>query len=535
MLINTQKVQSFDFSKTESQSFAIHIIRFVFLVVVFLITLSFQYLENRVIADGIYYPLFSLIFLSFVIQSTYLILFNKLYSKVLLTSSLFFFEALYITGLIYFIGVQQSILIFLYLVNLILFAVLFQRKAAMVLALWTSILFTLIVSIDTSLEGNTAYLAVGVNNLAFFTISYLAGFLSEQLNLVGLQLKEKSRDVRILKNLNEMILKNIKSGLITVDNQFNIIQANPQSLSLLGKTLEQIETVNLSHFFPELDSNNVSLEDFDYIYTRQGERRVFKMSLSELKDDFNLKQGLILSFTDETLLRGLETRVRQSEKMAAIGQLATGIAHEIRNPLAGISGSIQLLQSNSHDMEPEQTKKLMTIILREIDRLNHLITEFLDFAKPEAPMEDHIDLVRLFEDLIQLIQNDPKIKKIPIEIVSADKQVVLGNRDKLKQAFLNIIVNAVQACEVDEKAKVVITLLRKNQLILISIKDNGSGMKKELKERIFEPFYTTKPKGTGLGLAITHSIFESHKVPILVESELGQGTEFKLTFKALNQ
>lgn len=522
----------FDFSKTESQSFIVHSVRFVFLLLVLFITISFQFLENRIDALGAFYPLYVLIGISFVLQVGYLSLFKSLYRNKIVTSFLFFFEAFYVTGLIYFIGIQQSILIFLYLVNLILYGILFQRKGAVSLALWTSILFSFIISLDTSLEGNTAYLAVGVNNLAFFTVAYLAGYLSEQLNIMGEQLKEKVRDVATLKNLNDLILKNIGSGLLTVDNSGFVLQANPKAFSLLDVRAQTLNGSKVSDLLPglELDSRDADKE-FDLLLKKQSEKRIFNITISQLFDESKNRQGKIISFQDETHLRALEKRVRQSEKMAAIGQLATGIAHEIRNPLAGISGSIQLLQTS--DVDIEQSNKLMRIVEKEISRLNNLITEFLDFAKPEAPMEDQILIGQLLEEIMNFTKNDQNRSQVNTEF-SCDQDIkILGNRDKLKQAFLNIIVNSFQALEDAEEPNVKISVRQEGDYALVSIQDNGIGMSEALRERIFEPFHTTKHKGTGLGLAITHSIFESHGAQVLVESEVGKGTEFRISFKVI--
>ena len=531
-MLNSQSLRTrFDFSKTESQSFTVHSLRFIFLLLVLFITISFQFLESRIDATQVFYPLYVLIAVSFFLQLSFLVFFKKLYKVHFWVYFLFFFEAFYVTGLIYFIGIQQSILIFLYLVNLILCGVVFQRKGALALALWTSILFSFIVSLDTSLSGNTAYLAVGVNNLAFFTVAYLSGFLSEQLNIMGEQLKEKVKDVETLKNLNELILRNMNSGLVTIDLKNRVLQSNPASQSILGVSGD-IKGALLPDFVPGLDIENFAFDkDFDLLFKKKGEKRILNFNISDLIDEEGGSQGRIVRFQDETHLRGLEKRVRQSEKMAAIGQLATGIAHEIRNPLAGISGSIQLLQLGESDKAQEE--KLMKIVSREIDRLNNLITEFLDFAKPEAPMEDKIDLGALVSEIVNFINNDQKADKIQVNLVVQENLIILGNRDKLKQAFLNIIVNAFQAMEGVSEPEVTVNVKKIGNHVLASIKDKGVGMSDELKDRIFEPFHTTKHKGTGLGLAITHSIVEAHRADIRVESEIGKGTEFRLQFKLL--
>lgn len=523
----------FDFSKTYGQAMAVHSVRLIFLALVFSITILFQFLESRIDAFEFFYPLYLLMACSFGLQLFYFIFFKYLFRDHWVNGFLFAFEAFYVTGLIYFIGIQQSLLVFLYLVNLMLCGIFFQRRGALLLALWTSVLFSFIVSLDTSISGNTAYLAVGVNNLAFFTVAYLAGFLSEQLNLMGAQLKEKTKDVQVLQNLNDLILNSISSGLVTVDGESRILQINPAARRILGLNSEGLKYHPLSEVMPGLEpEQKENGEEFDFSFKRQGEKRILSLSYSSLKDDLNREQGRIITFRDETQMRTLEKRVRQSEKMAAIGQLATGIAHEIRNPLAGISGSIQLMQSDSSD--PVQTGKLMGIVIKEIDRLNNLITEFLDFAKPEAPMEDRFDLGRLMEELIQFTQNANHGANVELELNADSDLFMLGNKDKIKQAVLNILVNALHAVEGVDSPKVEVQVKRSGPFIVLSIVDNGVGMNADLVDTIFEPFKTTKHKGTGLGLAITHSIVEAHRGDIIVESEVGRGTEFRLQFQAIN-
>lgn len=523
----------FDFSKTESQTFTVHSIRLAFLLLVFLFTISFQILEKRVDALQVFMPMYILIGLSFFLQALFFVFFKRLHNKAWANGFLFAFEAFFVTALIYFIGVQQSLIIFLYLVNIILCGILYQRQGALILALWSSVLFSFIISLDTGLSGNTAYLAVGVNNLAFFTVGYLAGFLSEQLNIMGEELKERVRDVATLKNLNELILSSINSGLMTVDGQRIILQSNPAAHFILGKSQHELMSQSLEEIVPGLNIQNDSDgKEFDLNYKKEGEKRILTFSVSPLKDERGKVQGRIVSFQDHTHMRALEKRLRQSEKMAAIGQLAAGIAHEIRNPLAGISGSIQLMQSG--DAEPEQTGKLMGIVSKEIDRLNNLITEFLDFAKPEAPMEDRIDLGKLLEETALFIKNDSHFSSAEIQFNFEDGVQILGNRDKLRQAFLNIMVNGIQAMEGTESPSMQLGVRKSGKFVFVSIKDQGVGMSEELRDRIFEPFHTTKHKGTGLGLAITHSIVEAHGAEIHVDSEPGEGTEFRLQFKALS-
>lgn len=225
--------------------------------------------------------------------------------------------------------------------------------------------------------------------------------------------------------------------------------------------------------------------------------------------------------------------MRQSEKMAAVGQLAAGIAHEIRNPLASMSGSIQLLESSFPNAESEE-RRLMKIVIREIDRLNNLITEFLDFVRPDVLRDDPVDLNSLLRDVMEMCRLNPSLRKDVVQVIDLQAtRSIPGNRDKLKQAILNIVINAYQAMndqsEVKEP-KIVIKTIDREHAVVLTIRDHGCGMDEVGLRRMFEPFHTTKPKGTGLGLAITHKIIESHAGRIFVESTKGVGTEFTLEF-----
>jgi two-component system sensor histidine kinase PilS (NtrC family) len=209
-----------------------------------------------------------------------------------------------------------------------------------------------------------------------------------------------------------------------------------------------------------------------------------------------------------------------------VGQLAAGIAHEIRNPLAGISGSIELLSQNPLS---EDDKKLTKIILKEIDRLNHLITEFLEYSKPESALDfAKVDLQKLIEDvLVPLRLRYPDVK---FTIQAEGNAQILGSSDKLKQAFLNIIINGIEAVEKASQKDLSVSIRPQGQDVVVTVSDSGVGMSPDLIPQIFEPFKTTKSKGTGLGLAITHKILELHRAKIFVRSKPGLGSEFEISF-----
>ncbi|MEK7356580.1 MAG: ATP-binding protein, partial [Bdellovibrionota bacterium] len=218
-----------------------------------------------------------------------------------------------------------------------------------------------------------------------------------------------------------------------------------------------------------------------------------------------------------------------------VGQLAAGIAHEIRNPLASISGSIQLL-GGSFTARQEEEQQLMRIVLREIDRLNNLITEFLDFVRPPTLKDDPVDLNQLIRDVLEMMKFNKTLRPEVKQVVKLEAtSVIAGSRDQLKQAFLNIIINGYQAMNDSAQPELTISTSESGGKVIVKIRDSGCGIDEKGLRKIFEPFHTTKPKGTGLGLAVTHKIIESHEGRIFVESTKGVGTEFTLEFPTREQ
>lgn len=500
-----------------------------FLTIVLAVTILYQVLNAKFISYNVFFSIYILLSLSFFLNLFYALNLEKLIQKWQITAALFFWESVYITLLIYFIGLNQSLLVFLYLINIILCGVIFQRSGGLYLALFTSVCFSLLLALDARVQGNSLYLAVGVNNLAFFTVAYLSGYLSEQLNFMGLELRERGRDIRLLKNLNAMILDNMASGLLTLDNSGKILQLNDNAKSILhvnhmdiGASLE----TTLPSFVNAVQAS-VSGEFEVETETING-KKLLRIRKSSLNNEAGEKQGAVIVFEDITDLRKLENRVHQSEKMAAIGQLAAGIAHEIRNPLASISGSVEMLQADSSRSDDE--KKLMGIVIKEIDRLNKLITEFLDFARPQDIRLMEIDLSQLVKEMVDELQFLPASKDIDYDIDISPQLKIQGHRDKLKQALLNILINAVQAMENRSIRRMAISVKRGDENILVTITDTGSGIDEKIIKKIFEPFLTTKAKGTGLGLAVVHSILTAHKATMDVKSVKGEGTTFTILF-----
>lgn len=384
-----------------------------------------------------------------------------------------------------------------------------------------------ICSLGTSLMNIYAYQAGTIQNilsLALFNLSYLSVIIiSRQLNFEFSTLQTDLSKTRKKWKSQEQFLNTLVGklpfGLVVIDQNQEAVLKNTyltRNTYLAGAKLN-----DLIRRYSNQTSNGSA--DIAFLPDGANEKRLINLDFSNYYDeeiDENLSLYLIRDVTD---IRRLENQVRQSEKLAAIGQLAAGIAHEIRNPLAGISGSIQLL---SQDFSDPTQQKLMNIILREIDRLNVLITEFLDYAKPETVPDTEMNLTQVVEDVILNVKKRPDVATDFQWSVEAEEVFILGFPEKLKQAVLNILINAVQAIREGDQKRIDVKLKRDADGAVLSIRDYGSGMSDETKKKMFEPFHTTKIKGTGLGLAVTHKILELHRAEIEIESELNKGTEF---------
>ncbi len=533
--------KGFDFSRSRTPMTIIAAVRLGFHLSILLIILGFQALQPEFVNTEVLFPVYLLMGVAFSIHSIYLLFFDRALNSWPVTAFLFFFESAFITGLIHFTGVNQSIFLFLYLVNIILCGFVFQRRGANILALWTSFLFSLLMVVGPELKGQALFFAVGLNNVAFFAVAGLAGYLSEQLDFMGRSLEAQGKDLRALRNLQAIIVDNMATGMITVDETGVCLQANRAAFEILDPVPRKIVGRNLDNVVPgSMIGIRATLEKIeggdrtarlDWIHQNpmQG-RQTLELVVSRLPVESELK-GYIVTFHDLTRVRRLEFAMRQSEKMAAVGQLAAGIAHEIRNPLASMSGSLQLLESGFSGENAEE-KKLMRIALREIDRLNNLITEFLDFVRPEVLKEDPVDINMVLRDVLEMAKMNKSLRQeIQQQVELKSTKTIPGHRDKLKQAVLNIVMNAYQAMSEGDQPIIEVRSFDRDDSVVVTIRDHGCGIDEVGLRRIFEPFHTTKPKGTGLGLAITHKIIENHQGRIYVESTKGVGTEFTLEFK----
>lgn len=226
----------------------------------------------------------------------------------------------------------------------------------------------------------------------------------------------------------------------------------------------------------------------------------------------------------------IEKSLRNAEKLSTLGEMASVLAHEIRNPLGSIRGTAEILRDDYKPGDPKY--EFIDIQIKETERLNRVVEEFLHMAKPSLIERNRCDIKAELELVLSLVANDAKQRQIKLSFVTPPCQViVMGDGEKLRQAFLNIIINAFQATPVAGEVKIELTLEESGAQILF--KDSGTGISPENMLKIFEPFFTTKPDGTGLGLAITRKIIEGHDGVLKIESLVGHGTTVVITLPFL--
>jgi two-component system sensor histidine kinase PilS (NtrC family) len=262
-----------------------------------------------------------------------------------------------------------------------------------------------------------------------------------------------------------------------------------------------------------------------------GQRRLLGMSASRLRGEHGAAPGAIVIFQDLTRIADMEEQLRRSERLGAVGQLAAGLAHEIRNPLASLSGAVELLSADLR-AEDDGSRRLAEIVRCETARLNRLVTDFLTYARPGPGELERVELAGLFRELEELWRSGEQ-GNVALRMETPSGIAVRANPDQLRQVLWNLLRNAAEAEPVDAGVRVSAEPVGVDgERVEICVEDRGSGIPADELERVFEPFYTTKPKGTGLGLATVHRIIEAHGGSLAIDSVPGRGTRVRFRLPA---
>ena len=364
-----------------------------------------------------------------------------------------------------------------------------------------------------------------INLFAYVSIAYLANKLAGRMRQADVALSDKSFELENLQVLHEIIVHSISSGLITTGLDGSIKLANPAALALLGRSEEEIVNLNVHElFFDKVPEANVGRREVR-TRTPSGDEKMFGIGCSALLGTGGSVIGYIYTFTDLTEIRHLERELRLRDRLAAVGRLASGIAHEIRNPLSSIAGSVKVL-SGIAALTDDQ-RELVGIVTRESERLNNIISDFLTYSRDRKMESTRVDLCQLLADTLTLLENPDSNIRIERRC-SHTTAFSVGDGDKLKQVFWNLCTNALRA--MPSGGTLTVALDEFDGQWRIRFRDTGPGISPQLIEKIFEPFQSEFEGGTGLGLAIVYRILQAHGAHITVRSELGKGTEFTLLF-----
>ncbi|MFZ5876238.1 MAG: two-component system sensor histidine kinase NtrB [Nitrospirota bacterium] len=376
--------------------------------------------------------------------------------------------------------------------------------------------------------------------MAFVAVFLLGNHLVATATAATRRLQERESGFRTLSAFHENIVHSMSSGLVTADLDGRVTSFNPAAYTMLGLSPDQVlgrpcwdlfGWEGGAEFYARVAKRNVPYRFEREVACRDGRRVLLGMTLSWLKDSNGEPMGMVGIFQDLTEIKALEDTVRQRERLASVGEVAAGLAHEIRNPLAAISGAMEVLQQ---DLRLEgEPGTLMDIVLRETERLDGLIGQFLLYARPASPHKRSCDLTRLITETLALLRTHQEFRAdIGIREHRPGAPVwVEADANQIRQVAWNLLLNALQA--MPEGGQLTVRLrtvvVDDKPLVELTVGDTGHGIKPEDLRRMFLPFFTTKPGGSGLGLAIVHRIVEEHRGQVEVHSEWTKGAQVTVT------
>jgi two-component system sensor histidine kinase PilS (NtrC family) len=454
-------------------------------------------------------------------------------------------DALLVTLFVRITGGVDSPMSFLYLLPISVASLVLYRRGGLAMALGCWLLYGAFVlapagmaadGFAPAVPGRIAYLALA-HLVALAAFGALSSHLSERLRAQGRELDERRGAVARLKALNENIIESLNSGLITTDLEGRINFLNRGGAEILRRAPSDVNDRSIAELLQlgEEQADDIRRRllanrrfRFERFHETPDGRRIFLgIAVSNLHDRQGRPLGYIFVFQDLTEIRALEDDMRLKERMVALGEMAAGMAHELRNPLAAISGAVQYLKDG---LPPGgETRELMEIILRESQRLDQTIRDFLTFARPGGYAPAPVDLVRLIEDQAKLLRKSRECtSRHRVEVrAPEDGLTVDADGNRLKQVFWNLATNALKAMPEGGCLRIEVRAQGADQ-VEVRFEDEGLGMDEATLARYFQPFSGTFPDGTGLGAAIVYRLVAEHGGAVHVDSTPGRGTRVRI-------
>jgi two-component system sensor histidine kinase PilS (NtrC family) len=451
------------------------------------------------------------------------------------------------------VGGSFSPFILFFIISIVVTALYFRLLGSLLVATSAGLLYCLPVFFDlsfiyegliepprlagTGISSDEAFYTVFLHLCLFYFFSFISGYLTQNLFVT-------TRELSRLRFETSEILEQMHSGLLTVDSEKRIVYFNRAAGDILGFNPGDVRGGHILNVFGKgykefrrrlstaMDLKRAEERSEIIIDHPQKGTIPLGLSLSIIEDDEEKSRGIIAIFQDLTEAKKLEERIRATDRLAAIGQLAAGIAHEIRNPLTSISGSVEVLKD---ELNPEgDNLRLMQLILKESSRLSTILTDFLNFARIDRRSTDKCDLGVVIPDIMKLATGNNKIND-SVEIMHNLHQpsiMVAGSEDQIKQILWNLILNSAQA--MGRKGGVIWISTADHgsdegvQMIMLVVSDDGPGIPAGIRDKIFDPFFSTKQDGTGLGLPIVVRIVDWLEGKIDLESSAETGTRFTI-------
>jgi len=461
-------------------------------------------------------------------------------------------DVVLITFLVYITGGISSIYSVFYPL-VIIYAVLFLgKRGGLIIASASGILYGLLLDLeyygiihpinalavhDYDMAAGYVFSRIFVHLVSFYIIGLLASFVVEQERRVRTLLAEKETAFDQLDLLHRSIIESVETGIMTINHQGRIKSFNRAAEEISGFAFADVENKNIVEVFPrfaevrekikEDDDKRSSKNRYNIEFVRdKNNKLILSCLVSTLKDGTGRRIGDIVIFQDITSLIEMEEALEKSKRLAIIGEMAAGLAHEMRNPLASLSGSIQILKRDLQLSEVDE--KLMQIILRGKDQLDHVIKDFLLLARPAPGQREKVFIKDIVESVIESIQYLPDWNDdIRVRLEFSDNIGVYANRTEIREVIWNLVINAVQSMPEGGDLSVETRKIYDSahcESLEIRVSDTGYGIDDKYLDRIFEPFFTTRERGTGLGLAIVNRIIEGYNGRILIRRGGEKGT-----------
>jgi two-component system sensor histidine kinase PilS (NtrC family) len=463
-------------------------------------------------------------------------------------------DALIVSAFIYFTGGVTSYFTSLYVLPIIAASTIQFRRGGLLVATLSAVLYSGLVlaqyladpwlfSPSAALPpGNFARYTVALNVFGFFAVALLSGSLADSLRSAGARLEEASSEIADLQALNQHVIDSLTSGLVTTDLAHRILTFNRGAEAITGvqfrhavgrpvDSVLQLPAALMQSIDTELAHKDSRRHEFRFRPADGRAELEIGLTATHLETPRG-RAGLLFTFQDVTMIKRLERDVAMQQRLAAVGEMAAGIAHEIRNPLASMSGSIQILRQEL-PLSAEQ-EQLMDIVLRESERLNATIRSFLAYARPQRFQIARFDVRRVFNDTALLLRNSAEVRDGHEILVDVPQNELLYEADEgqIKQIVWNLATNGLRAMPDGGRLQLSVAVEPASGGVVLTVRDEGIGIEAKELDSLFQPFHGSFAKGSGLGLAIVHRIVSDYNGEIQVSSQRGAGTTVSVRLPA---